>query len=98
MRRWRRLRLLSLHAASSQPLDLADCQGSAGGTMSVPQAQQRFWNCKQRSAVSGGELPFLNTLLNFWLELQQAERVGNRCAVFAGALGHGFLSHVEFVH
>src|SRR5437588_3290101 len=97
--RWRwRLGLLSLNAARGQLFDLTNGQGAAGGAMRVTQAQLLLGYSQQRTAVSRAELPFFDPVLNWLLQLEQANCVGHCCAVLASALSNLLLGHVKLIH
>ena len=44
------------------------------------------------------QLPFLDPILNIFLQLQQPDRVRHCCTIFAGAFRHRFLRQVKLMH
>ena len=57
----------------------------------------RISNGEKRSAMTGREATFLEQLLNRVFELQQADGVGDRGAVFSRALRHLLLREMKFI-
>ncbi len=73
-------------------LDLANGHAALGDAACEAKSGLQIINSKQGARVSGREAPFFEKVLDGRLELQQADGVCNRGAVFAGPLGDLFLS------
>src|SRR5271156_6954223 len=88
---------MRLGAARRETLDLTDRHATASDFTGDAQACLRVGHCQEGACVADGNAAFLEQFLDRFLELEQADGVGDGGAVFPGTLGHLFLREMEFV-
>ena len=83
--------------ARGEAFDLANRHAAARDPASECEASLRIVDGQECAGMAGCDAAFLEQILDWLLELQQANGVGNRGAVFAGALGDLLLRQVKFI-
>ncbi len=86
-----------LGAARREAFDLANGHASASDPASDGEASLGIVDGEECASVTGGDAAFLEQVLDWLFELEQANGIGDRGAVFAGALGDLLLREVKFV-
>src|SRR5262249_25178972 len=82
----------------SEPFNLPNSESASSSALSVAHSELAICDREQSAAVSCGEFPFFDPVLNCRLQLQQANGVGNRGAILAGSFRNGFLGQLNLVH
>src|ERR1700676_4323188 len=81
-----------------QTLDLANCQATTRGAQGVARAKLRVCDSQQGTAVPSAEFSLFDPFLNGRFKLEQPNSIGDRGAVFSGALRDDFLRQLKFFH
>jgi len=84
-------------ASGNETLNLANGHAAAGNFSGEGNALVGVENREERARVSGGNAAVGDQILNEIFEAEEAERIGNRGAIFSGSLGHLLLREMELV-
>lgn len=83
--------------ANEEALELTNRQPAARDAMCELLAFVEIGDADECARMAGAELAVFHLVENRLFQSQDADRVCNRRAIFAGALGNFFLRHVEFI-
>ena len=83
--------------ASGEALDLADRHAATGDFLREFEALRLIGDGEKSASVAGGDFAFFDEVLDRGFELEQADGVGDRGAIFAGALGDLLLGEVKLI-